>query len=130
VDVLKNKALLAFSQDKLIGQPATPYKWGINPDWTFNYTNPAEYWSGKYGNGDVLVLALNSELGNNTRTISWKEVPELNEGKLNGAENGGKEGAYEVTDVWTGRILGCIRGGVERVLEEHDTFGVVVGGAC
>lgn len=45
IDILKNKRLLAFNQDDTYGKPATPYKWGINPDWTFNQTHPAEYWS-------------------------------------------------------------------------------------
>jgi len=33
--VLKNWEILAFNQDPLYGKPALPYKWGINPDWTW-----------------------------------------------------------------------------------------------
>jgi alpha-galactosidase len=32
VTILKNKYLLAFHQDPVYGGPATPYKWGVNPD--------------------------------------------------------------------------------------------------
>jgi alpha-galactosidase len=32
VAILKNKYLLAFHQDPVYGGPATPYKWGVNPD--------------------------------------------------------------------------------------------------
>ena len=40
IDILQNKYLLAFNQDPVYGKPAAPYKWGVNPDWTFNATNP------------------------------------------------------------------------------------------
>ena len=33
--VLKNWEMLAFNQDPVYGKPALPYKWGINPDWTW-----------------------------------------------------------------------------------------------
>jgi alpha-galactosidase len=32
VAILKNNYLLAFHQDAVYGGPATPYKWGVNPD--------------------------------------------------------------------------------------------------
>lgn len=54
IDILQNKYLLAFNQDPFYGRPAQPYKWGINPDWTFNATNPAEFWSGKYTGGTLV----------------------------------------------------------------------------
>jgi alpha-galactosidase len=76
VDVLNNKFLLAFNQDPVYGGPAKPYKWGVNPNGTFNSTNPAEYWSGSSGQG-TLVLALNSLNETAKRTIVWNEVPEL-----------------------------------------------------
>ncbi len=40
MDILQNKYLIAFSQDEIYGKPAQPYKWGVNPDYTFNATNP------------------------------------------------------------------------------------------
>ncbi|PSN63103.1 hypothetical protein BS50DRAFT_637640 [Corynespora cassiicola Philippines] len=30
--IVLNKLLLAFNQDEVFGEPATPYKWGTNPD--------------------------------------------------------------------------------------------------
>ena len=78
VEILKNKALLAFHQDPVFGGPATPYKWGVNPDWTFNATNPAEYWAGQSGQG-TLVLALNTLSTTAWREITWSEVPGLKE---------------------------------------------------
>jgi alpha-galactosidase len=121
VDILKNEALLTFHQDPVYGGPATPYKWGTNPDWTFNATNPAEYWSGASTKG-TLVLALNTLDETAWREIKWAEVPELKEGW--GTES------FEVTDVWTGKSLGCVSGGVGRWVGSHDTIGFVVGGKC
>ena len=54
IALLQNKYLLAFNQDPVIGKPARPYKWGINPDYTFNGTVPAMYWSGSSSNGTMV----------------------------------------------------------------------------
>jgi alpha-galactosidase len=119
VDILKNKYLLAFSQDEVFGGPATPYKWGVNPDWTFNYTNPAEYWSGPSTKG-MLVLALNTLNETAVREIKWKEVPGLEKGC----------DSFQVTDIWSGRDLGCVSGGIRKKVEAHDTIGFLVGKKC
>ena len=119
VDVLKNSYLLAFNQDATYGAPATPYKWGINPDWTFNATNPAEYWSGSSENG-TLVLAFNPLSTAEEKKIDWSEVPQLQD-----AGN-----AFQVTDIWTGDDLGCVSGGITVTVASHDTAGYMVGKQC
>jgi len=129
VDILKNKALLAFHQDAEFGGPAEPYKWGTNPDWTFNATNPAEYWSGASTNG-TLVLAINTLDQTAVREVKWKEVPQLNGGKKGAAAEKGRTASYEVTEVWSGKSLGCVKGGVNASVESHDTVGWVVGKKC
>jgi len=130
VSLLKNKALLAFSQDEEVGGPATPYKWGVNADYTFNATSPAEYWSGAMSGGSrgsraTMVLALNSLEVGAVREIKWTEVPELSKGLARW-----DQGSFEVTDVWTGQTLGCVKGGVTRTLQSHDTMALVVGNKC
>ena len=121
VDILKNKYLLAFSQDSKNGGPATPYKWGVNPDWTFNATNPAEYWSGSSTEG-TLVLALNTLDAPADRLIQWHEVPQLKERNRNAT--------YHVTDIWSGKNLGCVSGGIRQSVASHDTIGFFVGKKC
>lgn len=76
VAILTNKHLLAFNQDDVYGAPATPYKWGTNPDWTFNASFPAEYWSGESQNG-TLALVFNPYSTNKTRKITFAEIPQL-----------------------------------------------------
>jgi alpha-galactosidase len=117
VAILANRFLIAFSQDPIYGRPATPYKWGTNPDWTFDPEIPAEYWSGGSSQG-TLVLMLNAGETNATRSARWDEIPQL----------GGS--GYEVTDVWTGENLGCIANGLDILLESHDTAALLVGCEC
>lgn len=116
LDILKNKYLLAFSQDDVHGRPATPYKWGVNPDWTYNSTNPAEFWSGASKDGH-LVLMLNTLGSTAKKTAKWSEIPGL----------GCKK--YRVTDVWTGKDLGCLKGYTTDVAA-HDTAAILVGAKC
>ena len=119
VEVLKNRFLLAFNQDEVFGGPAKPYKWGANSDWTWNSTSPAEYWSGKSVKG-ALVFAFNPLGSEIEKEIVWSEVPELKDG----------EGAFEVTDIWTGEELGCMTGGIRRRVASHDTVGFMIGKRC
>jgi alpha-galactosidase len=130
VEIFKNKYLLAFSQDAKYGKPATPYKWGINKDWTFNATNPAEYWSGQSLKG-MLVLALNTLDIPAQRYIVWKEVLGLINGKGGTYEEdgGGKAVAFWVEDIWTGRKW-CAVGGVGGLVGADDTIGFLAGGRC
>lgn len=116
LQILKNKILINFSQDKNHGKPAMPFKWGVNPNWTYDPNHPAEYWSGASSNG-TLVLALNTEDKQEVRSVQWKEVPGL------------KASGYEVQEGWTGKSLGCISG-FEATLESHDTAVFLVGASC
>jgi len=117
--VLKNKYLLAFNQDGEYGEPAAPYKWGTNPDWTFDKERPAEYWAGKSQSG-VLVLALNTDDGVANKTIDFSEVPGL-DGKT----------VYRVTDIWASSgAEGCVSGGIVSVLQPHDVAAFLVSEGC
>jgi alpha-galactosidase len=117
--ILKNEYLLNFNQDPIYGKPATPYKWGYNPDWAFDKDHPAEYWSGQSSKG-VLVLMLNTESASASRTMSFSLIPQLK----------GKGSSFQVTDIWSGASLGCVTTGIRRTLVSHDTAGFLVGAAC
>ncbi|KAJ5688790.1 hypothetical protein N7462_003182 [Penicillium macrosclerotiorum] len=118
--ILKNKYLLDFHQDPVVGRSAHPYKWGYNPDWTFDPVHPAEYWSGPSSTlKGTLVLMLNSEDVTSTRTAMWKEIPELK-----------GHNAYKVIDAWSGKDLGCVKNQYRASLSSHDVAVLVVKGAC
>ncbi|EAW14901.1 glycoside hydrolase family 27 protein [Aspergillus clavatus NRRL 1] len=128
LEILLNKYLIAFHQDPVIGRPAYPYKWGYSPDWTFDPAHPAEYWSGPSSTLDgTLVLMLNSEGSRQTRTAVWKEIPELKDAL---GRKGRRQTGFRVTDVWTGKDLGCVRDHYTVTLESHDVAALLVGKGC
>ncbi|KAJ8119524.1 hypothetical protein ONZ43_g3540 [Nemania bipapillata] len=107
--ILLNKYLLAFNQDAVYGAPAKPYKWGINADYTFNETNPAEFWSGDSQQG-TLVLMMNTLANNRNMTVGFDEVPHL-----------GAEATYSVLNIWTGEDLGSFTSTITLEVASHDT---------
>lgn len=119
VDILTNSYLLAFSQDDVYGQPATPYKWGTNQNWFFDPSHPAEYWAGPSQAG-YLVLILNPTNGPVTRDAVWAEIPGL------------EDCGHKVTNVWDGTVSAeCAAGNVTISIESaHDTAVLLVDNAC
>ncbi|KAK5150074.1 hypothetical protein LTS14_010439 [Recurvomyces mirabilis] len=118
IEILQNKGLLAFNQDSVYGRPAGPYKWGVNEDWSFNSTFPAQYWSGASSNG-TMVAMFNPFDYSMSMTASYAEIPQLDAGAC-----------YSVTDVWTGKDMGCLDSNVTMTVEAHDTAVLLVGPEC
>ncbi|KAI0066985.1 glycoside hydrolase [Artomyces pyxidatus] len=56
VEILTNREILAINQDSVEPSSISPFRWGINPDWTSNDSFPAQYWSGPSQNGTVFML--------------------------------------------------------------------------
>ncbi|KAJ7153811.1 glycoside hydrolase family 27 protein [Mycena filopes] len=56
LEILTNTEIIAINQDPVVGTAVTPFRWGINPDWTANASFPAQYWSGESENGTVFML--------------------------------------------------------------------------
>ncbi|KAF5371744.1 hypothetical protein D9758_003601 [Tetrapyrgos nigripes] len=56
LSILKNTEILAINQDPVVGTAITPFRWGLNPQWTFDTAHPAQYWSGESQNGTVFML--------------------------------------------------------------------------
>lgn len=107
--ILANEELVAFNQDPVFGASARPYKWGVNPDYTWNISHPAEYWYGESTRGHhVFVLNTLDEAGE--REIKFDEVPNLDASKR-----------YVVHDMWTGKDIGAFEGSITVDLEPHDT---------
>ncbi|KAJ8125133.1 hypothetical protein O1611_g8507 [Lasiodiplodia mahajangana] len=107
--ILLNKYLLAFNQDDVYGAPAKPYKWGTNADYTFNATNPAEFWSGDSQKG-TLVLMMNTLANRRNMTADFGEVPHLV-----------ADAMYSVLDIWTGEDLGSFASSITVEVAPHDT---------
>ena len=118
IGILQNKYLLAFNQDPIVGKPARPYKWGINPDYTFNSTYPAMYWSGTSSNGTIVAL-FNPTIEPRTMSADYSEIPQLSSNV-----------SYNVIDVWSGESLGCKRNQVEVEVAGNDTAVFLFGDSC
>ncbi|KAJ6517973.1 glycoside hydrolase family 27 protein [Mycena vitilis] len=56
LEILKNTEIIAINQDPVVGTAVTPFRWGLNPDWTTNASFPAQYWSGESQNGTIVML--------------------------------------------------------------------------
>ncbi|KAJ7082358.1 glycoside hydrolase family 27 protein [Mycena belliarum] len=56
LEILKNTEIIAINQDPVVGTAVTPFRWGVNADWTFDVKSPAQYWSGESQNGTVFML--------------------------------------------------------------------------
>lgn len=56
VEILTNSDLIKINQDANVGQSISPFRWGVNADYTSNSTHPAQYWSGNSSYGVVIML--------------------------------------------------------------------------
>ena len=117
IEILQNKHLIAFNQDEVYGKPAMPYKWGINPDWTYNSTSPAQYWAGDSSAG-VMVALFNSLNSTMEMSAVFDEIPQVD------------RSSYQVMDVWTGRDMGCHDHSVNMTVKVHGTAVLLLQGAC
>ncbi|CAG7851681.1 Probable alpha-galactosidase B; AltName: Full=Melibiase B; Flags: Precursor [Serendipita indica DSM 11827] len=105
LNIIKNKELLAFSQDELVGAPAKPYGTAT--------TTPPEYYSGKSSKG-VHVFIMNTSSSTSTKTITFANVPGLG------------SGSYKVHDMWTGTDVGTFSGSWSTSLGSHDSGGWLI----
>uniref|UniRef100_A0A8H7XWL0 Alpha-galactosidase n=1 Tax=Psilocybe cubensis TaxID=181762 RepID=A0A8H7XWL0_PSICU len=89
LEILTNREILAINQDPVEGTSISPFRWGINPDWTSNSTHPAQYWSGPSENGTVFML-LNTLDTPSTMFFNLTESPFIRAGRQ-----------YSVRDLWS-----------------------------
>ncbi|KAJ3847248.1 glycoside hydrolase [Lentinula lateritia] len=89
LEILTNTEILAINQDPVIGQSISPFRWGVNPDWTSNSSFPAQYYSGPSENGTVFML-LNTLNETSDMFFNLTESPWIRAGR-----------EYSVRDLWT-----------------------------
>ncbi|KAJ7060905.1 glycoside hydrolase superfamily [Mycena amicta] len=87
--ILTNREILAINQDPVVGKSISPFRWGINPDWTSNSSFPAQYYSGPSQNGTVIML-LNTLNEPSDMFFNLTESPFIRAGRQ-----------YSVRDLWT-----------------------------
>ncbi|KAG8773386.1 hypothetical protein FRC15_002039 [Serendipita sp. 397] len=101
LNIIKNKELLAFSQDETVGAPAKPY--GTKT------TTPAEYYAGKSSKG-THVFILNTSASSSTKTITFASVTGL-----------ASASRYKIHDMWTGSDVTVTGSSWSTTLAAHDT---------
>ncbi|KAL5523373.1 hypothetical protein ACEPAF_1640 [Sanghuangporus sanghuang] len=89
LEALKNQEILAINQDAVVGTSISPFRWGVNPDWTSDPLHPAGYWSGPSQNGTVVML-LNTLDEPTDMFFNLTESPWIRAGRQ-----------YSVRDLWT-----------------------------
>ncbi|KAJ7041798.1 glycoside hydrolase family 27 protein [Mycena alexandri] len=89
LEILKNTEVIAINQDPVVGTAVTPFRWGMNPDWTANASFPAQYWSGESQNGTIFML-LNTLDEPAEMFFNLTESPWIRAGRQ-----------YSVRDLWT-----------------------------
>lgn len=113
LSVLKNKELIDYNQDPVVGPPAKLYKLGNGMDrgWKWNETMPGEFWSGDSSRGKH-VFVLNVLETSQTKRVEFKEVPGLDVGQ---------HVQYRVWDMWNHKYIpGKFNTGISFRLGRHD----------
>jgi len=94
IEILGNKDLIKINQDPNVGEAISPFRWGVNPDYTSNSSHPAEYWSGNSSYG-VVFMILNSQDTTQTMFFNLTESWAIRAGRQ-----------YSVYDMWQHNTTG------------------------
>ena len=113
-EILGNADLIKINQDPNWGQSISPFRWGVNPDYTSNASHPAEYWSGNSSYG-LVFMVLNSQDQPATMffnlTESW-------------AARAGRQ--YDVYDMWSHTHNGTAVRNMTFTLPEHGVAALLL----
>ncbi|KAH9925139.1 glycoside hydrolase superfamily [Fomitopsis serialis] len=116
VDVLSNPEILAINQDPVVGTSISPFRWGLNPDWTSNSSFPAQYWSGPSQNGPCSCWSLNTLSEPADMFFNLTESPWIRAGR-----------SYSVRDLWTHSDNGtAIRNFTAEVVPAHGVVALLL----
>jgi len=115
LEILMNQEIVAINQDPVVGTSISPFRWGVNPDWTFNATHPAQYWSGESQNGTVFML-LNVLDESADMFFNLTESPWINAGRQ-----------YSVRDLWTHTDNGtAVRNFTAKAVPAHGVVALLL----
>lgn len=89
IEILSNRDLLRISQDPHVGESVAPFRWGHNPDYTWDPAHPAEYWTGNSSFG-VVFMVLNTQDAPRQMSFNLTESWAVRAGRL-----------YSVYDMWS-----------------------------
>ncbi|KAB5590844.1 hypothetical protein CTheo_5713 [Ceratobasidium theobromae] len=114
LSILTNREILAINQDPIYGESISPFRWGVNSDWSFNATHPAEYWSGRSQNGTVIMM-LNSLNKPAVMSFNLTETPWLRAGRQ-----------YAIRDLWAHTNNGTVVRSITRTVPPHGVVALLL----
>ncbi|CUA71036.1 hypothetical protein RSOLAG22IIIB_04428 [Rhizoctonia solani] len=114
LSILTNREILAINQDPVYGESISPFRWGINPDWAFNATHPAQYWSGRSQNGTV-VMMLNTLDEPAEMSFNLTESPWIRAGRQ-----------YAIRDLWAHTNNGTAVRNITRTVPAHGVLALLL----
>lgn len=117
VEILGNKDILKISQDPNVGESIAPFRWGINPDYTFDPVNPAAYWTGNSSYG-VVFMVLNSLDTPQEMSFNLTESWAIRAGRV-----------YSVYDMWSHTENGTVMRDMSFTLPPHGVAALLLNDA-
>ncbi|KAJ1303004.1 hypothetical protein OPQ81_011206 [Rhizoctonia solani] len=114
LSILTNREILAINQDPVYGESISPFRWGINPDWAFNETHPAQYWSGRTQNGTVIMM-LNTLDEPAEMSFNLTESPWIRAGRQ-----------YTIRDLWSHTNNGTAVRNITRIVPAHGVLALLL----
>ncbi|RMY91896.1 hypothetical protein D0861_02785 [Hortaea werneckii] len=117
LDILGNRDLIKINQDPDVGESISPFRWGVNADYTFNATHPAEYWSGNTSYGIVFMI-LNSQDTTQEMSFNLTESWAIRAGRQ-----------YSVYDLWSHEDVGIAVRNISMKLPAHGVSALLLNDA-
>ena len=114
IEILNNTDLIKINQDPNVGESLSPFRWGINPDYTTNSSYPAQYWSGNSSYGVVFMIL-------NTQDTTAEMFFNLTE---SWAIRSGRQ--YTVYDMWSHTTNGTAIRNVTVTLPPHGVAALLL----
>jgi alpha-galactosidase len=93
-EILGNRDIIKINQDPIVGESLTPFRWGVNDNYVYNATHPAEYWSGNSSYG-IVFMVLNSLNTPQQMSFNLTESWAIKTGRQ-----------YKVYDLWKHEVTG------------------------
>jgi alpha-galactosidase len=117
VSVLTNTDILKINQDPNVGEALAPFRWGKNPDWTFDPDHPASYWTGNSSYG-VVFMVINTEDAPQEMSFNLTESWAIRAGRV-----------YSVYDLWSHTHNGTASRSITVTLPPHGVSALLLNDA-
>ncbi|KAG7286441.1 hypothetical protein NEMBOFW57_008751 [Staphylotrichum longicolle] len=117
LEILENKDILKINQDPNVGESIVPFRWGTNPDYTWDPAHPAEYWTGNSSYG-VVFMVLNSHDTPQQMSFNLTESWAIRAGRV-----------YSVYDMWSHTNNGTAYRSISLTLPPHGVAALLLNDA-